>query len=184
MGEEPASGRARPSIFDRSRVEYWALLAEIISAIAVVVSLVFVGMQLRDANTVTLRTEANSTQEQWTAFNSSIYGSADTAAILQAAITGSRPLDEVEQLRFAYLLREQGWLTYQGWERVRTGLRPPASFYEGAGPDLVRVICTPGGRVAWPQIRIEFPADYVAELDRLIAAHARTAPAACPAITG
>lgn len=182
MTEEPASARERHPIFHRARMEYWALVAEVVSAVAVIVSLVFVGIQLRDANTVALRAEANSTQEQWTAFNASIYGNQDTAEIYHAAVSGSRPLDAVEQVRFAFLLREQGWLTYQGWERVRVGLRPRSSFYEGAGPDLVRVICTPGGRRAWSQVRIEFPLAYVADLDRLTSAHARTHPNTCPTV--
>jgi hypothetical protein len=179
MADEPAS--AKPPIFHRARLEYWALVAQLVSALAVIVSLVFVGLQLSDANRVSVRVEANSTQEQWSAFNASIYGSRETADILRAALSGSRPLDPVEQVRFAYLLREQGWLTYQGWERVRAGLRPPSSFYQGAGVDLVRIICTPGGRVAWNEVRSEFPTGYVADLDVLSAAHARTHPNACPA---
>ena len=54
---------ARPSIFHRSNLEYWALVAEIVSGVAVMVSLIFVGLQLRDANRVAARAEANSTQE-------------------------------------------------------------------------------------------------------------------------
>ena len=179
MTDEPTR-RLRDVIFDRARLEYWALVAQLVSAVAVVVSLIFVGIQLRDANTVAERTEANATQEQWTAFNASIYSDGDTAGIFHAAVSGSRPLDPVEQVRFDYLLREQGWLTYQGWERVRAGLRPRESFYEGAGIDLVLVFCTPGGRTAWPRIRREFPPGYVADLDTLTATHARTHRGACP----
>lgn len=180
MSEEPTSTRMRQLIVDRARLEYWALVAEVVSAIAVVVSLIFVGIQLRDANVVSARAEANATQEQWTAFNASLYGDGETADIFHAATSGSRPLTPVEQLRFAYMLREQGWLTYQGWERVRVGLRPRESFYEGAGVDFVMVLCTPGGRMAWPQVRREFPRAYVADLDVLIGVHARATGAVCP----
>jgi hypothetical protein len=182
MSDEEQTPRQtlRTAILDRARLEYWALVAEVVSAVAVVVSLVFVGIQLRDGNVVSTRAEANATQDQWTAFNASIYGDGETADIYHAATTGARPLEPVEQVRFAFLLREQGWLTYQGWERVRVGLRPRESFYEGAGVDLAIVICTPGGRVAWPQVRREFPPAYAADIDRLVAAEARTRGAACP----
>ena len=175
---------AKPSIFHRSNLEYWALVAEIVSGVAVMVSLIFVGLQLRDANRVAARAEANSTQEQWTAMNASIYGDAETASIFEAALSGSRPLDAVERLRFAYLLREQGWLTYQMWERTRTELLPRSRFEEGAGPDLARIVCTPGGRMAWPEIRREFPPSYVADLERLMPAHARETGAVCPPAAG
>lgn len=172
--------RLRDVIFDRARLEYWALVAEVVGGVAVVISLVFVGIQLRDANTVAERTEANATQDQWTAFNASIYGDAETAGILHAGLSGDRALDPVEQLRFDYLLREQGWLTYQGWERVRAELRPRESFYEGMGRDLAEVLCTPGGRQAWPGVRDEFPPAYVADLEALALELARERPADCP----
>lgn len=172
---------ARLPRIERSHMEYWALVAQVISGVAVIVSLVFVGIQLRDANRVAERAEANSTQEQWTAMNASIYGDAETAAILEAALSGSRELDAIEQVRFAYLLRELGWLTYQMWQRTETGLLPPARFHEGAGVDLVRMLCTPGGRRTWPQIRQEFPPAYVADLERLMPAQAGAAGQRCPA---
>lgn len=171
----------RMPIVRRSHLEYWALVAEIVSGAAVIVSLVFVGLQLRDANRVAERAEANSTQEQWTAMNASIYGDGETAAILEAALSGSRELDAVERVRFAYLLREQGWLTYQMWQRTETGLLPPSRFHEGAGVDLTRILCTPGGRGAWAEIRREFPPAYVADLERLMPAHQRATGARCPA---
>lgn len=179
--EEQTPGQTlRTAILDRARLEYWALVSQVVSAIAVVVSLIFVGIQLGDANQVAARDEANATQTQWGAFNASIYGDAETAEIVQTALSGDRPLDPVEQVRFAFLLREQTWLTYQGWERVRAGLRPRDSFYQGAGVDLVMVLCSPGGRTVWPSIRREFPPDYVADLNILAAEYARAGGATCP----
>lgn len=178
--QETPGQRLRTAILDRARLEYWALLSQLVSAVAVVVSLIFVGIQLSDANEVAARDEANATQTQWGAFNASIYGDQETAAIMHLATSGERRLDPVERVRFAYLLREQTWLTYQGWERVRSGLRPRESFYEGAGVDLVMVLCSPGGREVWPTIRREFPADYVAELDVLAGAWTRASGNACP----
>lgn len=173
MTDQP-DGQAR-SILHRARLEYLALVGQIVSAVAVVISLIFVGVQLSDANRVATRAEANSTQEQWSAFNASLYSDRDTARVFHAGLTGA-PLDPVDRMRFAYLLREQGWLTYQGWERVRTGLRPRESFYEGSGLDLVRVICTPGGRPAWTEVRREFPPAYVKELEALMPGAAGTCP--------
>ena len=44
---------------DSSKLKYWALVAEIVSAIAVVLSLVFLAMQIRDSTEQTvLNTEA------------------------------------------------------------------------------------------------------------------------------
>ncbi len=180
MTEETPQSTMRRLIIDRNRLEYWALVAEVVGAVAVIVSLIFVGIQLREANLVSTRAEANATQSQWTAFNASIYSDGETADILHAALTGARPLDPVEQLRFAYLLREQGWLTYQGWERVRLGLRPPESFYQGAGIDLAVTLCSPAGTIVWPQVRREFPSAYVSEIEILVRDQARKPGAGCP----
>ncbi len=165
--EPPEASHSHRPIFHRDRMEYWAFVSQIISAIAVVGSLLFVGLQLRESAQTDLRNEANSTQTQWSQFRSSIYGNRNTADVLEAGLRRSRQLDAADELRFLYLMREHGWATYQIWDRTQAGLRPMQHFLVGAGPDFLRVICTPGGSDAWAKIRQEFPADYVEDLEEL-----------------
>ena len=73
MSEElPAENPAELATFHHVRMEYWSYAAQIVSAFAVIISLIFVGIQLRDGNRVAIRNESNATQEQWSAFRASI----------------------------------------------------------------------------------------------------------------
>ncbi|MDO7844321.1 hypothetical protein [Sphingomonas immobilis] len=176
--DNPPPPDAAP-IFHRDRMEYWAFVAQIISAVAVVISLVFVGLQLHDSNIVAVRSEANDLQSEWSSLRRSIYGNRDTAAMFQTGMDESKPLDPADALRFRYLMREHGWATYQLWERMRDGLQPPDRFFANAGPEFMAVVCTPGGVKAWAAIRREYPAPYVADLDRLAGQYARAHHVRC-----
>ncbi|MDZ4271123.1 MAG: hypothetical protein U0995_09190 [Erythrobacter sp.] len=153
-------------IFHRDRAEYWAFIAQIVSAVAVVLSLVFVGIQLRDGNRVALRNESNATMAQWSSFRTSIYGDRDTAQLFAVGMNGEDALGPADQLRFLYLMREHAWATFQIWDRNQNGLLTTIQFRNGAAPDFLRVICTPGGVHAWAQIKTELPSPFVDEIDR------------------
>ena len=163
----------------RTRIEYLALIAEIVSAIAVVISLGFVGLQLRGGNTVMLRNESNATMAQWSTFRASVYTDRDTAMIFQSGMDATPPLDAADRLRFLYLMREHDWATFQIWDRARKGLVPDANFRMGAAPDYLRVICTPGGAAAWAEIKAELPEPYVADMDGLAVSYAQTRGVVC-----
>jgi hypothetical protein len=176
--ELPAEDAPEPVSINHTRMEYWSFVAQIVSAFVVIISLIFVGMQLRDGNRVAIRNESNATQEQWSAFRTSIYENRDTAAMLQAGLSGE-PLDAPDRIRFLYLIREHGWATYQLWERAHEGLVPMVHFTEGAAGDYLRLICTPGGSAAWAEIKAELPKPFVADLDRLAVPYAKTHTVTC-----
>lgn len=170
--------RSQPT-FHRDRAEYWAFVAQVISAAALVLSLAFVGIQLLDGNRVALRNESNATMEQWSNFRASIYGDRETAQLFQAGMLGDEALDPVDQFRFLYLLREHAWATFQIWDRTSTGLLTKTQFTSGAAIDFLRVICTPGGVKAWAQIKSELPRAYVQAIDRQGELFAQTNDARC-----
>ncbi|KCZ88508.1 hypothetical protein [Hyphomonas jannaschiana] len=177
--EDPTETREAKLAQRRARVEYFAFIAQIVSAIAIVISLVFVGIQLHDGNTVTLRNESNATMTQWSAFRASIYSDRDTAEVFRAGMSGAPPLDATDQLRFGYIMREHAWATFQIWDRAKRGLVPSANFEAGAAPDYLKVICTPGGSVVWAGIRSEMPAPFVADMDRIAQAYAPAHHVSC-----
>jgi hypothetical protein len=177
-GLELQEPKLRQQFFHRDRVEYWAFASQIISALAVVISLVFVGIQLRESNIVALRAESNSAQSHWSAFRGSIYANRDTAVLFIAGMEGKQ-LDAADEMRFLYLIREHGWATFQIWDRKNKGLVPRWHFSVGAAGDYLRVICTPGGAKAWATIRREFPPLYVSDLDRLAVPYAKANQVRC-----
>jgi|AAFZ01.1.fsa_nt_gi hypothetical protein len=177
--EDHADAREAKLLQRRARVEYFAFIAQIVSAVAIVISLIFVGIQLHDGNTVTLRNESNATMTQWSAFRASIYSDRDTAGVFRAGMDGDPPLDATDQLRFGYIMREHAWATFQIWDRTKRGLVPGANFEAGAAPDYLKVICTPGGAVVWAEIRSEMPVPFIADMDRIAEAYALAHQVSC-----
>lgn len=165
--ESEAAPREARLLQRRAQIEQLAFIAQIVSAIAVVVSLIFVGIQLHEGNTVTLRNESNATMAQWSSFRASIYADRETAGMFEAGMAGEPAQDPVDRLRFLYLMREHAWATFQIWDRAKRGVLPTANFEQGAAPDFLRVICTPGGAPAWDEIRSELPPAYVADMERI-----------------
>lgn len=168
MQEEPEEAPRDTKLLQRrAQFEQLAFIAQIVSAIAVVISLIFVGIQLHEGNTVTLRNESNATMAQWSAFRASVYADRETARMFEAGMTGDPPLDPVDHMRFLYLMREHAWATFQIWDRAKRGVLPTANFEQGAAPDFLNVIGTPGGAPAWDEIRRELPPAYVADMERI-----------------
>lgn len=168
---EPIEAGASPDRehpFSHRRMEYVSFIAQVVASAGIVLSLVFVGIQLNENTTVAIRNESNATMAQWSAFRTSVYADRGTAEVFRAGMDASRPLDPADQLRFDYLMREHAWATFQIWDRVRMRLVPSAHFDVGAGPDFLRVICTPGGAATWARIRSELPSAYVADLEALM----------------
>ncbi|MDT8442444.1 MAG: hypothetical protein RQ723_12400 [Desulfuromonadales bacterium] len=178
--EKAASGAATAT---RDRLEVWSFIAQIVTAVAVIGSLVFVWVELERGNRIAIRAEANATMSQWSDFRSSIYGDADVAGLLAAGLAGDLA-DTVDQMRFDYLLREHAWATYNVWDRAEKGLLPSVHFSDGAGPDFLRLLCTPGGAKAWARIRSELPPPYVEELDRLAGPYADEYAVSCSPLDG
>ena len=151
----------------RMTLEAWSHASQVVMAGAIIVSLLFVWHELQENTKVALRNESNATMQQWSSFRQSIYQDAETADIFVRGMTEAKLADPVEQLRFDYLLREHGWATFQIWDRVNIGLLPDFQFEQGAGPDFLKVLCTPGGAGAWRRFRSEFPGPYAQDLERL-----------------
>jgi hypothetical protein len=180
---QPENAASAAATATRDRLEAWSFVAQIVTAVAVIGSLVFVWVELERGNRIAIRAEANATMSQWSDFRSSIYGDPDVAALLAAGLAGDLA-DTVDQMRFDYLLREHAWATYNIWDRVEKGLLPGVHFSDGAGSDFLRLLCTPGGAEAWARIRSELPAPYVADLDRLAGPYADEYAVSCSPLDG
>ena len=108
--------------------EQMSYLAQIVAAIGVIASLVFVGLQIRQ-NTATLqRNEHNSTMSQWTVIRMAIATDRDVAELMTAGLRGKRTLDAADQLRLEMLLNENAWASFHIWERTKQGIFPEGTF--------------------------------------------------------
>ena len=82
------------------RLEKYALIAEIVGAVAIVLSLVFVGLEIRENTRATILTSDRALDEQNLALNLAITNSSDFAELLVRAEMDRHGLDDQERARF------------------------------------------------------------------------------------
>lgn len=149
--------------------EQWSYLAQIVASIGVVISLIFVGLQIRQNTGALQRNEHNSTMAQWTVIRQAIAGNRDIAELMTAGLQGDRVIDAADQLRLEQMLQEHAWAAFHVWDRTQRGVFPKGTFELTAGPLLVRLLKTPRGEVWWRDAKTEgFIPEFVADVDALL----------------
>jgi hypothetical protein len=99
-------------------------LAQIIASIGVIVSLIFVGLQIRHNTGALQRNEHNATMAQWTVIRMAIAKDRDIAELMTAGIHGERSMDAADQLRLEQMLQStRGRLSIFGTERNAVSFR-------------------------------------------------------------
>ena len=81
-------------------LEQWAFIAQIVSAIAVIASLVFVGLQLKHATATIRATSSQAHSSLYTDLVQSIIDNADFARLWSIGLTEPKKLTEDEWVRF------------------------------------------------------------------------------------
>ena len=150
-------------------LEHVFFVSQIIAAAAVVVSLVFVGREIR-ANTQAIRRgEHNSTMEQWTVIRMAMAKDRDIAELMALGLDESRTLDRTDQLRLEQMLAEIAWAAFHIWDRTQRGIFPQGTFEFTGGALLGAVLATKRGGAWWRGARqFTFLPGFVADVDRLL----------------
>ena len=147
--------------------EQLSYLAQIVASIGVVVSLVFVGLQIRQ-NTGAL--QHNSTTEQWTVIRQAIAQNREIAELMTSGLKEERVLDAADRLRLEMLLNESGWASFHIWERTNRKIFPKGTFELSCGAHLCGLLTTPFGAAWWRTARQTiFPPGFVSDVDALLA---------------
>lgn len=155
-------------------LEQLSYAAQIVGTFGVILSLVFVGYQVRQ-NTATLqRNEHNSTMAQWTVIRMAIAENRDIGELMTSGLNGDRPLDAADKLRLEQLLAEYAWAAFHIWDRTRRGVFPKGTFELTGGALLCEVLCSPLGEAWWRNAKSSgFIPEYVADVDAILAADSR-----------
>ena len=77
--------------------EQISYLAQIVASVGVIVSLIFVGLQIKQNTAALERNEHNSTMEQWTVIRQAIAQNRDIAELMTAGLHGERALDAAKR---------------------------------------------------------------------------------------
>ena len=149
--------------------EQISYLAQIVASIGVVLSLVFVGLQIRQNTANLQRNEHNSTMEQWTVVRMAITKNRDVAELMTSGLSGERNVDAADQLRLDMMLNEIAWASFHIWERTKRGIFPKGTFEMSCGTQLRSLLTTDYGVAWWLTAKATvFPPAYVADVDALL----------------
>ena len=129
-------------------LEQLSSLAQIIGSVGVVVSLIFVGLQVKQNTGVLQRNEHNSTMAQWTIIRMAVASNREVAELMTAGLHGGRALDAADQLRLEQFLAENAWAAFHIWDRTQRGVFPKGTF-EATGGALLRDVLLPAPGAAW-----------------------------------
>jgi hypothetical protein len=145
-------------------------ISQLIAALGVILSLVFVGLQIKQNTRALQRTEHNSTMEQWTVIRQAIAQNRDIAELMTSGLHGERALDAADQLRLAQMLQENAWAAFHIWDRTQRGIFPKGTFEATGGALLNQLLRTPGGATWWRNAKgYGFHPEFVADVDAIIA---------------
>src|SRR6188472_587031 len=106
-------------------LEQLSYLAQILGSIGVVVSLLFVGLQIKHNTSALVRNEHNSTMAQWTVIRQAIATNREVAELMTSWIDEERELDAADQPGMAQMLQDYAWVSGRLWDRTQRGLCPP-----------------------------------------------------------
>ena len=150
--------------------EQISYLAQIVASIGVVVSLIFVGLQIRQNTGALQRDEHNSTMAQWTVIRMAIAKNREIAELMTAGLHGERALDAADQLRLEQMLAENLWASFHIWERTQRGIFPKGTFELTTGPHLSGLLRTARGEAWWRSAKqTGFIPAFVADVDAVLA---------------
>src|SRR5437879_3249361 len=150
--------------------EQISYLAQIVASVGVVVSLIFVGLQIRQNTCALQRNEQNSTMTQWTVIRMAIAKNRDVAELMTAGLHGERALDAADQLRLENMLSENVWASFHIWERTQRGIFPKGTFELTTGPHLSGLLRTVRGGAWWRSAKhTGFIPGFVAAVDAVLA---------------
>jgi len=150
--------------------EQLSYLAQIVASIGVIVSLIFVGLQIKHNTGALQRNEHNSTMAQWTVIRQAIARNRDIAELMTAGLSGERALDAADRLRLEQMLQEYAWASFHIWDRTQRGVFPKGTFEATAGIFLCGLLTTPRGGTWWRDAKhTGFIPGFVADVDAVLA---------------
>ena len=150
--------------------EQVSYLAQIVASVAVIASLIFVALQIKQNTRALQRNEHNSTMEQWTVIRQAIAQNREIAELMTAGLHGERAMDAADQLRLEQMLQENAWAAFHIWDRTQRGIFPKGTFEATGGALLRTLLKTPGGESWWHTAKhTGFHPGFVQDVDAVLA---------------
>ena len=145
-------------------------VGEFVGAIAVVITLALLVLQVRQSNVLGRRGEQNASQSQISGFRLALATNRELAELVDRGLASYGKLDSVDRRRFDAWLGEIAWCFWHTWDRSRLGFADPDQWMR-EGAYLASLFATSGGRVWWEASKEQFYAEYKDAVDEAIGEH-------------
>jgi hypothetical protein len=156
--------------------DQFGVLAEILSALAVVITLAFLVVQMRQNAQLMEQSSRDMRQsgmaqimEMYSRQRMLIVSDHDAAEIVHKGSMERQALDEIELLRFDNFMMDVGWTHFQTWVRVRFGTIAVPHRDRAIETLISGHLVKPGCLQWWEQYGAEtFQLDFVASVDEML----------------
>ena len=140
---------------------------EFFGAIAVVATLIFLTLQVRQNTRQIRRAEMDAASTQFSLPRMAIVTDRSLAELLHKAMHAPHEIDEVDQLRIDMWLGEQMNAMFHAWDRSQTGSFEKEFWETTTRPGLAQILAVAAGSEWWDQNRFSFLPEFRAEVDRI-----------------
>ena len=146
------------------------VVAEVVSAIAVVVSLVYLAMQIRQSARQARADNVQATVERWIEAQTSRLRSEDDAEFLRNALSDYTALSVPQKARLAAFMFDLTAAFQAMYVKHRNGLLDP-DLYAAVHDNVAGYMKCPGLAGLWQELKFSYPKDLAREIDSAIEAH-------------
>ena len=141
---------------------------EFFAAIAVLVTLAYLAVQVRQNTKAERRTALDSSIRNFIAIRQAVFEDAEISAIAMKGYNDPDSLDELENLRFRLFMYN---VMLSFWHIYSQPAELDEDLWETQIPAVVRVITSVGGRAYWERHQNEFVPSFRKEIEHLLAAN-------------
>ena len=148
-------------------LEQISYLSQIVGALAVVASLIFVGLQLRQSAKSTRLVAYQAAQERLDSVRQAIASDHDVAEILLQGLADPMRLDDVQLVRFRSLL----FVVVSAMQTLHVMFvqsNIDASEWDRMKPTALRIFRSPGGRAWLAMFKDEIDSKFAKRMDELL----------------
>jgi hypothetical protein len=146
----------------------WASIAEIIGAFAVVISLVYVGIQVNDSTGAVRSASANDANEALQSWYMEIGSDQQTSELFYRALTSEKPLSNQEEFQFLMMLHG-AFLAFQNSYLLAEEGTIDIDLREAITAAVVGVKDLPGTKRYWRQRKSYLHAGFAVYVEKLMA---------------
>lgn len=153
-------------------IQEWTLLVEVVGAVGIIVTLIYLAMQVRQATNQARADNHRDVANRWIEAQNSGFRSREGAELICRALNDYESLDTVEKGQFhAFMLDILS--AYQAVHELYVRKLVNQDYFLGIERVLVGYMKSPGAADYWRRTTQEFPPVLVGQVESAIKAHER-----------